>query len=433
MQDSARVAVDVVALHAKVRWMVDGVLEQFKLASQVAKTLGEQRMRVIQEAKEWDALRAQYVMALDQVLDACGAQVVPSSFWHVSPSADDADDDVFLLEPNGIHEDAGAGSSTLKTNGKRKVMTKTLRDFIDENAIEDANDKIDDERNRLDDLLASTAHAQYALEAHVTAASGELVDATDSPSAVLDLLRDEQKKASDAMANHLHGIMAHLQQVEHAVRDEDAAPQDIDLLVRDTDELPLILAEIQDFAKQIAAVHPQFVTLRRVEEDRLHAISHTIHALETLETLMDETLAHQDQVESDARDILGGLHAHLETLDALRSTYASYRLAYSKLVLELDRRARYSAAAEQLLLGALQTLDTMRDEEERDRALFFAEQGGYLPDDLCLFVGNPPPRTEISIGPREDLPALKEELIAEVRGLAPVLSRRNVDLLEGRL
>lgn len=84
-------------------------------------------------------------------------------------------------------------------------------------------------------------------------------------------------------------------------------------------------------------------------------------------------------------------------------------------MLELDRRARYSAAAEQLLLGALQTLDTMRDEEERDRALFFAEQGGYLPDDLCLFVGNPPPRTEISIGPREDLPALKEELIAEVR------------------
>lgn len=62
----------------------------------------------------------------------------------------------------------------------------------------------------------------------MTAASGELVDATDSPSAVLDLLRDEQKKASDAMADHLHGIMAHLQQVEHAVRDEDAAPQDID-------------------------------------------------------------------------------------------------------------------------------------------------------------------------------------------------------------
>lgn len=33
MQDSARVAVDVVALHAKVRWMVDGVLEQFKVSS----------------------------------------------------------------------------------------------------------------------------------------------------------------------------------------------------------------------------------------------------------------------------------------------------------------------------------------------------------------------------------------------------------------
>lgn len=98
-------------------------------------------------------------MALDQVLDACGAQVVPASFWHASPSADDADDDVFLLEPNGIHEDAGAGSSTLKTNGKRKVMTKTLRDFIDENAIEDANDKIDDERNRLDvSILHSSLH-----------------------------------------------------------------------------------------------------------------------------------------------------------------------------------------------------------------------------------------------------------------------------------
>lgn len=50
-------------------------------------------------------------------------------------------------------------------------------------------------------------------------------------------------------------------------------------------------------------------------------------------------------------------------MDALRSTYASYRLAYAKLVLELDRRARYNAAAEQLLLGALQTLDNMREGE----------------------------------------------------------------------
>lgn len=57
-------------------------------------------------------------------------------------------------------------------------------------------------------------------------------------------------------------------------------------------------------------------------------------------------------------------------------------------------------------------------EEERDRALFFAEQGAYLPDDLCLFVGNAPLRTEVAVGPREELPPLSEDLIAEVCGFS---------------
>ncbi|KAH7097483.1 autophagy-related protein 17 [Auriculariales sp. MPI-PUGE-AT-0066] len=425
VQDSARIGVDVLALDARVRWLSDGVLEQLKLAAQVAKTLEEQRLRLAHEAREWDQLRSQHMIALDQVLDACGSQVVPTSFHaapqHTSASTDsDGEGDIFR-DPVELN---GATSSTLKPV-PRPPLTKTLRDFIDERAIEETADEVDDDRNRIDDLLATTARAQLQLEAEIAS----LEQPTDEALPNLEPLLEQQEHDAGEMARHLTSLATHLDQVNGAAEEQagghDIALEDLEILVRDTAVLPTIVSLLEDAVTRIDGVHGQFSSHHAAQSAALDSLARTVSRLAQLEAQLETALAEQVDVEVEVRSVLAELHDHLETLDGLRATYTSYRLAYGKLVLELARRERYGAAAQQVLESALATVDAMREDEERDRALFFAEQGSYLPDDLCLFVGNAPPRVSVGVGPREDLPPLPEELIVE--------ARRNVDLWEGRL
>ncbi|EJD37694.1 hypothetical protein AURDEDRAFT_187960 [Auricularia subglabra TFB-10046 SS5] len=410
---TTRLAVDILALDARVRWVSEGMLEQFKLAAAVAKTLEAQRQRLLDQVKEWDAQRAQHVSALDAVLDACGAQLVPVSFYHTDALADDSD--VFRDPDSADHQPHVNGVA------KAKQPQKTLRDFIDERAIEDAGDRVDDERNRFDDLLAASMRAQASLEAHVDFLQ---LPQTDYPEVNPEPALLDQEKHAARMAAHLTALARHYEQVCAAAR-EGVAAQDAEVLARDTEELPAIVAELRDFAGRILDIQTHLSEQHQTAHANLAALRATQAHLDALEKQLETTLADEDALAGTAADILEHLHAHLDALAALRETYASYRLAYARLVLELDRRARYSAAAEEVVLGALAQLDAMREEEMRDRALFFAEQGAYLPDDLCLYVGAMPPPTELAQGPREELPILDERDVAE--------ARRNVDLSEGRL
>jgi len=160
--------------------------------------------------------------ALDQVLDACGSQVVPTSFHAAPPTAtDDPDGDVFR-DPVEIN---GATSSTLKpTKQKRNIPTKTLRDFIDERAIEESADEVDDDRNRIDDLLASTARAQLQLEAQVA----NLEHPKHEGVLVLEPLLEQQEKDAGDMAGLLMSLTTHYSQVSTAIEDH-AAGHDISL------------------------------------------------------------------------------------------------------------------------------------------------------------------------------------------------------------
>jgi len=93
----------------------------------------------------------------------------------------------------------------------------------------------------------------------------------------------------------------------------------------------------------------------------MDVLTRTIISLTHLEAQIESTLSEQSDVETEVRSVLAVLHGHLESLDSLRATYTSYRLAYGKLVLELERRSRYGAAAEQVLENALASLEAMRE------------------------------------------------------------------------
>lgn len=62
---------------------------------------------------------------------------------------------------------------------------------------------------------------------------------------------------------------------------------------------------------------------------------------------------------------VGTLHRtltdHLTCISELQSTYTSYRAAYGKLVLEIDRRRQYRESADAIVRGMTAQLQALRE------------------------------------------------------------------------
>jgi len=95
------------------------------------------------------------------------------------------------------------------------------------------------------------------------------------------------------------------------------------------------------------------------------------------------------------------LQEHLVTVEDLQQRFTSYQLSYNKLLLEIGRRRQYREAAENVIRGIMDQLAAMTEEERILRAEFNAEQGPYLPADICLTIENMPTRWNV-VPVRED-------------------------------
>ena len=137
-------------------------------------------------SQSWDVLRVKHTSALDNILDALGSQMVPSEF-HES-SADSSifgsqlsdDESRFKFSMNGRNNgtvghsttSGGKNSSLLKKRSRDRSRWKTLRDFVDDRAIEEALETMDTDRAALDvslgitDYIANgrTLHRNYLAE-----------------------------------------------------------------------------------------------------------------------------------------------------------------------------------------------------------------------------------------------------------------------------
>lgn len=188
---SFQTALDVLALDAKVKWLSGEVLEQLKLAADVARSIEEKRTSLLRQADEWDSARSGRTTSLDNVLDALGKQLVPPEFHEMRADSDlfgsqhgfDSTGDGQLFgEPTSTSPPIGNGlrnvngristspvspSATIRRaepmrrhsinvapkkenppNDKR--YWKTLRDFLDDQSIEETLDLIEEDKIALD-------------------------------------------------------------------------------------------------------------------------------------------------------------------------------------------------------------------------------------------------------------------------------------------
>ncbi|KAF8348852.1 autophagy-related protein 17 [Amanita rubescens] len=441
---SLQSSVDIFALDAKVRWLSGAIVEQLKMASSVAKCIEEKRSNLRRQVESWDILRAKHTSALDSILDALGSQIVPSEFHESSDDSslfgsqfsDEESESKFSgskVKING-HSTISGGKNSLLLSKKRsrdRSRWKTLRDFVDDRAIEDALETMDTDRTALDELLGQTDEYPETLKGTVEAIRNsippDVFSSTDNagPVSVIQPCLSAQDAMKASMAIRLEDLARHYDQMANALRETERgldtdifSEEDITEMNRDTEELPAIIGELEESMAIIELNHNKLQTFLNSLKKSLEDLSGVLDDLDEFAEIMTEMLYTQETVETKCDEGLNGLHQHLVVLEQLHDRYVSYQTAYNKLVLEMARRRHYCEAVERIVRGMAKQLEEMTMDESRVRGLFNSEYGGHLPEDICLYIENTPTKWQVipwEGDKLELLPEVPDDLIVEAR------------------
>ncbi|KAI0303808.1 autophagy protein Apg17-domain-containing protein [Multifurca ochricompacta] len=440
---SAKEASDVLALNAKIQWI------SHALAAVVAKLIEQRRAKLEKQTQARDTSRSRNTDMLDAILESLGTHVVPPGFHEnasgssifVDPSSDsevelphkltapDHSPTLTIRNSNGNVTGVSKKARRLKED---KSRWRTLRDFVDERAIEDALETIESERNQLEDSLAVTASYTVTLQNTLHAIRETLP--SDEPAVDIHKLLSTQEHWTTGMAHQLESLAEHFEKMEVALKDSEAGERfsegDIQEMLRDAEELPVILAELEDAWAAVERSHEELLSAKQVSQQRLHKHRNTLEDLEELGDIMDDMLRRQDEIEADCSNRLDRLYQNLVVIEDLIQQFNAYRLSYSKLLVEIARRRQYKEAAENIVRGMVAQLEAMSEEERVVRESFNAEHGAHLPSDLCLYIENPPTRwqvTPLDGDALESVPDIDNDLLVEVDlQLAPVSKLRNL-------
>ncbi|KAF8127047.1 autophagy-related protein 17 [Boletus edulis] len=418
---SAQCAVDVLALDAKVKWISQAVIEQLKLAASVAKSIEYKRARLDKQTREWDAIRTERTSALDTVLESLGTQLVPPGFHQTLSDSSLFGSQHSLDKADGIIDPAQSPSATVRENVfEKKLATKhvdrstwkTLRDFVDESAIEQVLDAVENDRTRLDDAVSATYDYPETLTATVLSIRNSLPVSNAPP---IGSLLDAQERTTTEMARHLESLASHYDQMADALHDSETgiphSEGEMQAMHRDTDELPAIMAELEEDVHSIQEAQP-------AAQEQLDASRSTLDDLDELGDIMSDMLQKQQDVEADCENLLEVLQQRLLVVEDLHHRFVQYQSSFHKLLMEIARRRQYRESAEKVVEGMMAQLDVMFSEERQTREDFNAEYGAHIPTDICLCIENPPTRWEVvpwAGDVPEVLPEVDADLLAQAR------------------
>ncbi|CAE6376383.1 unnamed protein product [Rhizoctonia solani] len=425
---ASNLTVDILTLDAKLQWLTRGVVEQLKAATSIVKYLQLQRDQAHSVAKEWDHARSRRTRSLDAILEQLGNQPVPPSLHKTvsgssvfgSPRSDTGNpfpDDPHSAINGKVSLDPNQASH--QTVHERSGW-KTLRDFIDERSIEEALERIEEERLQLDDSLARSYDFPQALGEQISAIRDSLPPLPTEP--VLHVVHrqmTEQDGLVRSMAEDLEGIARHFGQVKDAMQVEDDGGviniDDLRTLDQDTKELLAVIRDLDQSGRSMEGSHEQLSGLKTSMLQGLETHQTILIKLEDLEETMVAMLGEQENVQLEVDSLLETLNSRLAELENLEGAYLAYRRSYARLLQEMARRERHRAEMEEIVHGMVERLERYRDEEIQRRHEFFTQEGEFIPEDLCPFVTDPPARWSLANTGEDDGRVIEEGLLEEAR------------------
>ncbi|ORX72694.1 hypothetical protein DL89DRAFT_81534 [Linderina pennispora] len=276
----------------------------------------------------------------------------------------------------------------------------TLHDHIDQAAVDALQGKTEECLNHLAEIAAADVALARAVLDEVQAIE---VPVPDDISVTWGGLREAAALLAETLGSvadirqDTEMISHHCAQLQDSVKDLESeggvlSLDDYKVLLRDTDEIPLIIAELQDALVGIR---------RRADETNVRSLQcaaffadyvEQSQAIGGISQAIGGFLSRSESSQGEFQRLLTEVEVFQDEMWNLITWYRNFHGAYDALVGEVHRRRQAQAQQHAVVEDVRARLDVMHLEEVDRRSEFVDKFGPFLPSDLCPFIQDPPPR-----------------------------------------
>ncbi|CAG8461731.1 665_t:CDS:10 [Ambispora leptoticha] len=300
----------------------------------------------------------------------------------------------------------------------------TLFDYVDEQSIQELKIRTQEELNAIqqfhNDSTNLLKNIDIQLDHFNLMLNNNSISLEESGIGFADLKCQIQERATSTMAETLMSLMRHYDQVSGALKASQSHTEansilDISVLVKDTDEIPNIVEELNEALMIIESTSEEVRVRSRIYDASLEEATKIFHELENFSSNMEDIVGEIKAIEADFEKRKGMVERLIEESWNLIGWYEEFLKSYDYMLLEIDRRNEVREMHEKLAEEYLSKLENLYIEEAQNRDTFFQKHGRYLPIDLCPPLTEPPIRFEIIQHEGTRLPVLSRAAIEEAQ------------------
>ncbi|KAI8997355.1 autophagy-related protein 17 [Pilobolus umbonatus] len=284
----------------------------------------------------------------------------------------------------------------------------TLFDYISDQAITEIQRQAYDEIGEIESISAVLDNLIKSISSVISETAllreNAIVISLDEP---VSLFSDDKLQIQEdqiaRMADILTSLTNHYRQLGEATRLYQSDPEggeqlNITVLQDDHDHIPSILEDLRDSLDEVKSISDE-IKIRY--QQYLKIQSGLITVLNQLEyfgsfqgDIICEKIVDTDQ---DVKKHETNLEDHFKQLASLAEWYRFYSSSYHYLLLEIERRKKVEEKQEALRRELMRTFEDTYNDEVQQRREWSLQHGEYLPEVLCPFIKDAPPRLVIHV------------------------------------
>lgn len=303
-------------------------------------------------------------------------------------------------------------------------LKNTLHDFVDDQPVEVVRQTVRDAQGSVDTARTAIDDAIRSLEDELQSVNEVLADKTATssstksdlhPLSISKQLRHLERNAHD-MAQSLESLVQHFDSCVNAIKHTEGAgavvaknfsnddlPEGVDVetfnnptesiseddrtemlevLRNDAEQVDEVVADIQDRASEMEALHERVMLWRDLRDHAYRDISIAFQMLaqigDQLPTQLGEVHKFSVQWKSEKNRIEDGIAG----MEELCEMYENFLIAYDGMIVETARRKGVRRKMEKIVQDAQKQLDQLYEDDLAEREHFRSEQGDSLPSDI---------------------------------------------------
>ncbi|KAK9382353.1 autophagy-related protein 17 [Kockiozyma suomiensis] len=220
----------------------------------------------------------------------------------------------------------------------------------------------------------------------------------------------------ESLAHHYDQCsQAYMTSAETRIEDDPEREDLISVLRDDAAQVDDVVEELQERHAAISALAENLALFLTDATDKYVSIAQQSTVLFAYNESLDKHLLAAREFADGVGDYFDRRNLLLSELEELVSYFEGFMHSYDALVLEVVRRKNTQARMESVVVGTLDKLKSIYEEEMKSRKSFWNRNGRYIPIDLWSGVSDPPIGFEIIAHEVSPLPDLGKQLIEQAK------------------